>query len=75
MATRDAKKTVLVSFKDHKRLLTYSSTGGRDELTERVYEVFQGVISMGTNIFLQIKDQEWDGVYLDLLDQDIPDKS
>ena len=69
MATRDAKKKRL-SFKDHKRLLTYSSTAGRDELIERVYEVFQDVISTGTNIFLQTKDQEWDGVYLGLLDQE-----
>ena len=40
-----------------------------------MYQVFQDVISTGTNIFLQIKDQEWDGVYLDLLDQDVPKKS
>ena len=73
MAAKDAQKTVLVCFKEHKRLLTYS--GSRDELKERVYQVFQDVISSDTNFFLQIKDQEWDGVYLDLLDQDIPDRS
>ena len=73
MAAKDAKKTILVNFKEHKRVLTYSGDG--DELKERVYQVFQDVIPTGTNVFLQIKDQEWDGVYLDLIDQDVPDKS
>ena len=75
MATKDEQKTVLVSFKNHKRLLTY--TGGVDELKERVYQVFHDVLFAGTNIFLQIqnRDPEWRGEYLDLQDQDVPDKS
>ena len=59
-------ETVFVCFKEHKRLLMYS--GSRIELKEREYQVFQYVTSSGMNIFLQIKDLEGDGVYLDLLD-------
>ena len=59
-------ETILVCFKEHKPLLMYS--GSRNELKERVYQVFQYVISSGMNIFLQIMDLVGDGVYLDLID-------
>lgn len=46
-------------------------------LKERAYQVFRDVLFAGANIFLQIqnRDPEWRGEYLDLQDQDVPEKS
>ena len=70
--TAKTTKTVLACFKDHKRCVTLG--GGQDELKE-VYHVFQDVLSASTIFFLQLKDHEWEGVYIDLLKQDVPDRS
>lgn len=69
-------KTVLVCFENHKRRVTF--TGGPEELKDAVYRVFHDVLAASTDIFFQIRVEEpnWEGVYVDLVEQDsVPDRS
>lgn len=53
-------------------------TGGPAELKDAVYRVFHDVLTASTEIFLQIRVEEpnWEGVYVDLVEQDaVPDRS
>jgi hypothetical protein len=72
------KKTVLVSLGDNTRVVSFtadSSAGDSEALTESVKSTFQDVLP-GQSFFLQIKSEDWGGVFLDLLPEDrIPDKS
>ena len=69
-----AEKTVLVSLLGHTRPLSISACGSG--LKQRVKQLFCDVVQ-GHNVadfFLQLKDENW-GQFMDLLDQQIPDRA
>ena len=65
-------KTVLVSFLEYKREVSFSS----DELISTIKAKFKDVMRPGMNLILQLKNEEWQGEYVDVSNiLDIPDKS
>ena len=44
-------------------------------LTAAVRSTFSDVLSPDQEIFFQLKSEEWDGVFVDICDGDVPDKS
>jgi hypothetical protein len=68
------EKTVLVHFNERVRPVKFN--GGKDDLAASVCAAFADVFEVqSTSILLQIKDEEWEGEFVDLLDQPIPHKS
>ncbi len=70
-------KTVLVKLKTDCGLRNrpVSFCGGKDELLDATKVRFDDLLD-GNDIYLQILDESWgDGVFVDLLDQDIPPRS
>ena len=71
------EKRVLVSCGVRNRVVTFNSNGAKDSvlLEESIKSVFSDVLC-DKNFFLQVKDVEWGGVFVDFLECDnIPDKS
>ena len=67
-----AKKTVLVSLDDRNRPVTF--TGNKQELLKEIKTVFKDLLG-DSQVFLQVKDENWGGIFIDVLEQEIPDKS
>ena len=76
-----AMKTVLVTLGDNTRVVSFNNLSSMIQsygavLTEAVKATFKDVLLPGRSFFLQLKSEEWGGVFLDLLpNDDIPDKS
>lgn len=59
------EKAVLVSFKDRNRVVHFTGS----DLVPAVREVFSDLLSDAADIVLQLKDESWGGVYIDLQDR------
>jgi len=74
-------KTVLVSMGDNNRVVAFGRTSDvrpvdSEALTLAIKAAFSDVLLPGQTFFLQIKSEEWGGVFVDILQQaEIPDKS
>ena len=71
-------KTVLVklqtSFGERNRPVSFD--GDASELVYAVKEKFNDILSSNSDVYLQILDRSWgDEIFVDLLDQDIPERS
>lgn len=71
-------KTVLVSMEDNNQVVAFGWTSNvpvdSEALTLAVKAAFSDVLP-GQTFFLQIKSEEWGGVFVDTFQQEIPDKS
>ena len=72
--TEAAEKSVLVSLLGHTRPLSIPAS--ESDLKQRVKQLFCDVIQVHSvaDFFLQLKDENW-GEFVDLLDQQIPDRA
>ena len=71
---KSSTRTVLVSFNERRRPVTFQ--GGKAGLIEAFKAAFVDVLNpLHSKLVLQIQDHNWGGAYIDLLDQDIPDRS
>ena len=73
-------RNVLVCFGERKRVLAFSACRGKrdgDGLLVAVLQGFSDIIGKPVmdNICLQIRDENWGGEFVDLLDQGVPDRS
>ena len=71
------KRTVLVSMEGRNRVVDFCGQAGTDRsaLTAAVKMAFSDVLC-GQEFFLQIKDEEWGGAFVELTeDMAVPDKS
>ena len=69
-------KTVLVCVgerQERRRPVQFS--GSNQQLCTAVRKAFSDVITPTDEVFLQIKDETWGGMFIDLVDQDVPDRS
>ena len=66
-------KTVLVSLDERNRPVTFSGT--KEDLLEEIRVVFQDQLTHEDDVYLQIKDESWEGIFVDVLEQEIPDSS
>ena len=73
------EKMVLVSVGDNKRIVSFSTpavSADTEALTEAIRVSFKDILQPGQDFFLQLKSEEWGGVFLDLLQsQEIFDRS
>ena len=68
-------KTVLIPLEDRNRL---TSSGSKEDLIKEIWMTFKDVLgetSKTSELVLQIKDELWQGLFVDVMDQDIPDRS
>ena len=73
-----AEKTVLVTVKENRRIVSFSSEPGStdaDVLSKAVKEVFGDVLKLNQDFFIQVKKEQWSGMFIDVLDEDIVDKA
>lgn len=64
-----AEKEVLCCVGERRRPVTYSLEDGKcesDSLLEAVKMVFQDVIPSSRRVFLQVKDENWAGEFVDI---------
>ena len=74
MSEEDTRiKTVLVCVGERRRPVQFS--GSNQQLCTAVRKAFTDVITPTDGVFLQIKDETWGGMFIDLVDQDVPDRS
>ena len=67
----DVTKTVLVSLGERTRPVTFS--GSNQALMEAILVVFKDVLG-DQGVYLQLKDESWGGVFVDVQEQEIPDR-
>lgn len=80
MAESVTKKRVLVRFGENCKSVVpipceNSSSTERDLLEESVAKEFRDLISENDRICLQLKDEEWDGMFVDFREDVVPDRS
>ena len=69
-------KTALVCVGEkHERRRPVQFSGSNQQLCTAVRNAFSDVIAPTDEVFLQIKDETWGGMFIDLVDQDVPDRS
>ena len=72
-------KRVLLQFGDNSRCAEVPSASSlqseRELLIERIQEVYSDLLPPNCNIFLQLKDEQWGGVFVDYFESTIPDRS
>ncbi len=78
--TTRTSKQVLVNFGEHRRVLkipvgSSSAESEREALLSRIRNEFGHHIPEGASITLQIKDEDWGGVFVDYLEDCVADKS
>ena len=66
------EKQVIVSMGDNKRVVSFSNTAtsavsDAKALTQAIRASFKDILQPGQEFFLQLKSEEWGGVFLDLL--------
>ncbi len=83
------EKTVLVSIGENNRVVTFQSPTAACETTPAepvaatdvgalqvaTKAAFSDILWPGQTLFFQIKSQEWGGVFIDLLENEVPDKA
>ena len=71
MAEQLDEKVVLCCFKDHRRSVKYS--GSIDNLNKAVAEKFSDLLPQDCEVFLQLKEEFWEGQFVDInKDDNIP---
>ena len=66
-------KSVLVCVRERQeRRRPVQFSGSNQQLCTAVRKAFSDVIT--PTVFLQIKDETWGGIFIDLVDQDVPDR-
>ena len=71
------ERIVLVTVGELARPVVFTD-GQNDDVTEvkkAALRVFNDVLKVGDRITLQLKNDEWDGVFVDALDGHIPNRS
>ena len=69
-------KTILVCLGEkHERRRPVQFSGSNQQLCSAGRNAFSDVLTPTDEIFLQIKDKTWGGMFIDLVDQDVPDRS
>ena len=58
-------KTVLVSLEERNRPVTFS--GAKENLVEEIRVVFKDQLASEEDVYLQIKDESWGGIFVDVL--------
>ena len=58
-------KTVLVSLEERNRPVTFS--GAKENLVEEIRVVFKYQLASEEDVYLQIKDESWGGIFVDVL--------
>ena len=84
------EKVVLVCMGENKRIVPFSTPAGSESqlqtassatvadteaLAAAIRVAFKDVLQPGQEFFLQLKNEEWGGVFVDLLGGPIPDRS
>jgi len=71
-------KTVLVSVGDNTQVVSFgrssASTADSEALAPAIQAAFNDLLLPGQTFFLQMKCEEWGGVFVDLLEKEVPDK-
>ena len=78
MAREQAEKGVLVRYGERSRSVTFTSGSESDSdlLLKEVVKTFDDQMPKSTKLFLQIKEEEWGGEFVDVSrTQSIPDRS
>ena len=73
-----AVKKVLVSIGENRRIVSFSSTPASSDaeiLSKAIKETFGDVQKSGQEFYIQVRNKEWGGLFLDVLDQEIVDKA
>ncbi len=71
-------KSVLVQLGNNRRVVTFTvdpSSSQKVAATNAIRDAFSDVLQPDQEFFLQVKSEEWGGVFVDLLDEEIKDKS
>ena len=75
----ELEKKVIVSLGENKRIVSFSTCAASDDveaLTQAICTAFKDVLQPDREFFLQIKNEEWGGAFLDVLGSDeIADRS
>ena len=69
---------VLVSVGENRRIVSFSSTPASTDaevLSKAIKETFGDILKSDQEFFIQAKNEEWGGLFLDVLDQEIVDKA
>ena len=69
---------VLVSVGENRRIVSFSSTPASTDaevLSKAIKETFGDILKSDQEFFIQAKNEEWGGLFLDVLDQEIVDKT
>ena len=84
-ASGTATKSVLVCFGERKRPVTLTNNSSVNDIKLAIVNEYQDVLPRSTSstdqsvadrLVLQIKSEDWDGVFVDLKDDaDVPDRS
>lgn len=70
-------KTILVLLGENSRVVTFSSSSDaifstdKEAAVSAILHTFRDVLPAGADFFMQVKREEWGGVFVDLLDADI----
>ena len=71
MAEQTNENVVLCCYRDHRRSVKYS--GSTDTLNKAVRKKFSDILPEECEVFLQLKDEFWDGQFVDVnKDDSIP---
>lgn len=71
-------KTVLVNMGENTRVVVFatsSDVNDAEALAVAIKTTFADILLPNQTFFVQIKSEEWAGVFVDLLEREIPDKS
>ena len=76
----DERKRVLVQFGDNCRCIVVPTTSEitqleRKLLEEEICNVFNNLLAPRDKIYLQVKDEEWGGIFVDVFENDVVHKS
>ena len=72
-----ALKRVVVQLGSFNRVIQVGSNekNEREALVKRIREIFGERIADDDHVTLQIKDQEWEGMYIDFFENEVPDRA
>ena len=71
-------KKVLVNVGENRRIVSFSSmpaSTDAEALSKAVKETFCDVLKSDQQFFIQVKNEDWGRIFLDVLDQEIVDKA
>ena len=76
----DERKRVLVQFGDNCRCIVVPTTSETTQLEKKLLEekicnMFSDLLAPRDKIYLQVKDEEWGGIFADVFENDVVHKS